>query len=196
VLKAGFFSKMPRWLSLGGYLALRAATRDNRIKRVISWGVMYDFFDVVVSRRGRFIEAVIKILLLLGLSSVLNLLIRMKMKKDSYTQWGVDHGMHTFGVDSPTDYFRRLRLYSLKKLAPLVEQDVLLMAGAEDHFVPLDHYHELAKRLVNCRSITGRVFTAHEKAENHCQFGNLELALEMMTDWIELHSTLRNGMDL
>lgn len=175
-------------LSLGGYLAPRAALHDSRIKRVVSWGVMYDFFDVVISRRGRFIETILRILIFFKLSPVMNLLLRMKMKRDSYTQWGVDHGMHTFGVDSPAEYFRRLRLYSLKKLAHLVRQDVLLMAGNEDHFVPLGHYYELAKKLMNVKSLTGRVFTAREKAENHCQFGNLRLALEFMTDWIVFHT--------
>lgn len=43
-------------LSLGGYLAPRAASREKRITRAIAWGTMYDFLDVVCSRRGRGLE--------------------------------------------------------------------------------------------------------------------------------------------
>ena len=35
-------------LSLGGYLAPRAAIFEDRVSRVIIWGVLYDFFDTVL----------------------------------------------------------------------------------------------------------------------------------------------------
>jgi hypothetical protein len=43
----------------------------------------------------------------------------------------------------------------------------------------------LTKALKNARSVTGRVFTTHESGENHCQFGNIGLALNFIANWIE-----------
>jgi hypothetical protein len=40
-------------ISLGGYLAIRAASVDKRIQRVIAYDVMLDFFACVTSRRGK-----------------------------------------------------------------------------------------------------------------------------------------------
>lgn len=172
-------------LSLGGYLAPRAAVYEKRIKRVIAWGAMHDFYKVVITRRGKTLALFINIMVALKLAPVLNLLVNIKMKFDSYIFWGVDHGMHVMGQSTPYKYFKALKKFSMKPISHLVTQDFLLLAGAEDHFCELKTYHKQAKKLVNVRSFTGRIFTRAEHAENHCQFGNLELVLRTMTDWIE-----------
>ncbi len=38
---------------------------------------------------------------------------------------------------------------------------------------------------MNARSVTGRLFSVVEHAAEHCQFGNLELALETIVRWID-----------
>ncbi len=172
-------------LSLGGYLAPRAAVYDSRIKRVIAWGAMYDFYRVVSTRRGVVLAAFIDVFMALRLAPVINLCVKFMMKVDAYIFWGVDHGMHVMGVSTPYRYFRALKKFSMRKISPKVTQDFFLLAGAEDHFCELKTYHKQAKKLVNARSFTGRIFTSAEHAENHCQFGNLKLALMTMAGWIE-----------
>lgn len=71
----------------------------------------------------------------------------------------------------------------------LVDQDVLLMAGERDRFQPAKLYRLQRAALVNARSVTGRVFTRAEHAENHCQMGNLGLALMVMADWLDTHGS-------
>jgi hypothetical protein len=110
------------------------------------------------------------------------------MRKDSYAKWGIEHGMYVLRARSPYEYFQKLGLYSMKPISHLVEQDFLLITGTDDHFVPLSHFHEQAKRLVNVRSFTGRIFTRHENAENHVQFGNIPLVLRFIINWIEMHA--------
>jgi len=41
------------------------------------------------------------------------------------------------------------------------------------------------KALTNAKSVTGRVFTEDEQAHNHCQIGNIGLALDVMLKWID-----------
>jgi len=41
------------------------------------------------------------------------------------------------------------------------------------------------KALTRARSVTGRIFTREEQAQNHCQVGNMGLALKVMADWLE-----------
>jgi len=67
----------------------------------------------------------------------------------------------------------------------LVKQDVLILTGREDHFIPFKMHDMQIKALINARSVTGRVFTKDECAQNHCQTGNIGLALDVMSKWIE-----------
>jgi len=49
--------------------------------------------------------------------------------------------------------------------------------------------HDLqVKALTNAKSVTARVFTKEENAQNHCQIGNLGLAMDAMLKWIEENS--------
>jgi len=66
----------------------------------------------------------------------------------------------------------------------LVKQDVLILTGAEDHFIPLKMHDMQVKALVNARSVTGRIFTQKDQAQNHCQIGNTGLALDVMLKWL------------
>jgi len=67
----------------------------------------------------------------------------------------------------------------------LVKQDVLILTSRNDHFIPFKMHEMQLMALVNAKSVTGRIFTKEEHAENHCQTGNLELALKTMIEWIE-----------
>jgi hypothetical protein len=39
--------------------------------------------------------------------------------------------------------------------------------------------------LLNAKSVTDKIFTKEEHAQNHCQIGNIKLALDTMLKWIE-----------
>ena len=67
----------------------------------------------------------------------------------------------------------------------LVKQDVLILTGKEDHFIPFKMHDKQVKALTNASSVAARVFTKEDQAQNHCQIGNLGLALDVMAEWIE-----------
>jgi len=46
------------------------------------------------------------------------------------------------------------------------------------------HYKQV-NALGNAKSVTGRIFTKKDQAENHCQIGNIGLALDVMEKWIK-----------
>lgn len=175
-------------LSLGSYLAPRAAIYEQRVKRVIAWGVMYDFLDTVLSRRGKFLEILLKILLWMKAAGAINSIAEIKMKKDSYARWGIEHGMYVLGTKTPHEYLQKLKLYSMKRISHLVRQDFLLITSTHDHFVPLSHFYKQTQKLKNVRSFTGRIFTSHEHAENHVGFGNVPLVVNEIINWIKMHT--------
>ena len=67
----------------------------------------------------------------------------------------------------------------------LVRQDVLILTGRNDHMVPFKMHDLQVKALTNANSVSERIFTREESAQNHCQIGNIGLALQVMLDWID-----------
>ena len=180
-------------ISLGGYLALRAAALEPRIARVIAFNVIYDFFEVLARRRGWAFETLLMLSVSLKLGFLFNLPARLRMRRDPFVAWGIHQGMSVFGVDSPFAYARTTRKYHTRDISSLITQDVLLTAGSEDHFVPLDLFHRQGELLTSARSLTGRIFTEAEGNQNHCQVGNILPALEFMTDWMDRHSGIKSA---
>jgi hypothetical protein len=50
--------------------------------------------------------------------------------------------------------------------------------------VPLGQLGGQIQTLTNARSVTARVFTRAESAQNHCQIGNLGLASQVILAWL------------
>jgi len=66
-----------------------------------------------------------------------------------------------------------------------VTQDVLILTGKNDHLVPFKMHNLQVKALKNAASVTPMVFTSDVHGENHCQIGNLGLALGVVVEWLE-----------
>jgi len=179
-------------LSMGGYFALRAAAFEPRVKRVIASGHAFDYRKVA--------PAPATWLLLFfrdHLREFTNKLSRWKIKNGGMEAWNISHMMYVLGVDEPMaalDFAFSMNEENLHSNE--VRQDVLLLASREDHFIPFRLHNEQLKRLISARSVTDRVFTSEEHAHNHCQIGNIGLALEVMGEWIDNMTTeQRSGGD-
>lgn len=61
---------------------------------------------------------------------------------------------------------------------------MLILTGAEDHLIPLKMHHKQVAALKNAKSVTERIFTSEEEGQNHCQIGNIGLALKVMSKWM------------
>jgi pimeloyl-ACP methyl ester carboxylesterase len=163
-------------ISLGGYLALRAAAFEPRVSRVVCYDISnYD-------QHGRGLQRAIFQYFLRN-PGVYNWVAEKSMKNIA-TEWLIKHGMYINGVDTPTEWLALLEHFSVVDIADKVHQDVLLLAGAEDRMVNIKEYEKNRQGLTAARSVTGRIFTAEEHAQNHCQIGNVKLALDVILDWI------------
>jgi pimeloyl-ACP methyl ester carboxylesterase len=74
-------------------------------------------------------------------------------------------------------------------------QDVLLMCGEHDSFQPPSLTHAQADALTAARSVTVRMFTKAEHADQHCQIGNIGLACRVLTTWLRNRSPESTGRD-
>ncbi len=171
--------------SLGGGLAIRAAAFEPRVRRVIADDILTDFLAVTLRQIAPPTRALVRGLLGLRAASALDLLALRAMRASLVAEWGVRQGMHVLGVGTPAAYFRALGRFTTLPVSHLVRQYVLLMAGSEDHYVPREQFPQQIAALTGARSVTGRMFSRAEQAQNHCQVGNLGLSLRVIVDWIE-----------
>ena len=170
--------------SLGGCLALRAAAFEPRISRVVCYDILTDFQQVLLKQLDPLARGALSTLLKLGASSTVNALIHQKMKRSLVLEWGITQGMHVTGADTPYQFFKNALALETHSISHLVMQDVLLFGGNKDHFIPLSQFYDQIQSLKNMRSLTARLFTEKEQAQNHMQLGNTELGLQTIIGWI------------
>ena len=170
-------------ISLGGYLAPRAAAYDKRIQRVVMYDLIYDFYGSITQKMGekkaRFFDYMT--------AHPRNFLwkwLEKKLNENIFLRWLLGQGYAIYeNVHTPCEYFNCIKQYNTREISPLLTQDVLVLAGTGDLYTI--YYEDQLKALTNARSVTGRLFTEEEHADHHCQIGNLKLALETIEGWIE-----------
>ena len=179
-------------VSFGGWLVLRAAAFEPRVKRVIAFNIIYDLYECFFSKKSLLTRVLFKTMIKTKARALLNSIARKQMETDMFVDWILNFGMYINGVKTPYDYFKTFEKYNVKnQCAPLISQDVLLLAGEEDHFIPVHLLEKQIKILSNAKSVTGRIFTKEEQAEQHCQVGNMQLALDVMISWIRGKSVIK-----
>ena len=176
-------------ISMGGWLCIRAAAFEPRVTRVIASGHAIDYMKSM--------NPFLRWIHLWTMNHSRNFMDRMATKKfmrakESIPIWMVKHLMYITKKSKPLDALETyLDLNEQNIHSELIEQDVLLLLGREDHFIPFKMLDMQVKALINAKSVTTRIFTKNEHAENHCQIGNIGLSLEVMMKWNEKKSRLR-----
>jgi lysophospholipase L1-like esterase len=122
---------------------------------------------------------------LMRVEGLMNALIRLKMAAPPIRHL-VEHANFISGGRRPLDAVKWLLAMNKGHIhSEKVAQHVLILAGANDAFQPAFLAERQEKALTAAKSITKRVFSAHEKADQHCQIGNLPLACRTITDWLD-----------
>jgi len=168
-------------ISLGGWLCLRAAAFEPRIKRVIAQSVSFD-----VTQYTNVVGQQLAKLFFRRFRNFTNKAMVKKMKKNLQYSWFVNNLMYITNKEVPIEGFDVLLQINEENLhSDLIQQDVLILTGRKDHMIPFKMHNMQVKALIHAKSVTGRIFTKEEHAQNHCQIGNLGLALDVMVKWID-----------
>jgi pimeloyl-ACP methyl ester carboxylesterase len=171
-------------LSMGGCLVVRAAAFEPRVEHVIAYDIYPDSLDVNLRQVNGLRRGLLKLLLNMKAVAIVNLMAKRVARTSPVAEWGIEEGMHVTGTSSAYDYFRKIWQFNTADVSQRIKQDVLLLAGSEDHLVPMEHFYSQINMLKNARSITTRVFTKSESAAKHCQVGNYGLALRTIVNWL------------
>ncbi|MGD0856084.1 MAG: alpha/beta fold hydrolase [Dehalococcoidia bacterium] len=172
-------------ISLGGMLVLRAAAFESRVSQVVCDDISFSSFDAFLSKQKPTGRSITRFLMNIKASGLINAAMKKAMRESMTMDWAISQFSYIIGAKSPYDLIDKVRSLQTGDISHLITQDVLLMAGTEDTMVPLDQFYRQIEALKNVRSLTARMFTRAEHAQNHCQIGNLNLQLDFVINWLD-----------
>jgi pimeloyl-ACP methyl ester carboxylesterase len=170
--------------SLGGGLVIRAAAFEPRVRRVIAYDIMTNGIECFLSLLPPPAQKQILDWIDTGNEGAVNKFFADAMAKSLMVDWMVKLAIHNTGVKTTYEMMKHYQKYESASISSQLTQDVLLMAGAEDHIIPLHQLPDQIATLTHVRSMTARLFTRAEQAQNHVQVGNMGLAFRTMIDWM------------
>lgn len=171
-------------ISWGGYFALRSAAYDKRIAAAVAYDVMDNGLEVMTNIFPEPIRRAIQLSYKYRWQGILNILVNIIRKKNILADWAISQGLHITGTRTPYEFFQSISFHSLASATELLTQDILLLVGAEDHYIPRNQFYRLKSSIHNAKRLTCRLFTKAEGGEQHCQIGNHQLAINAIFDWL------------
>jgi pimeloyl-ACP methyl ester carboxylesterase len=179
--------------SLGGGLVIRASAFEPRVRRVIAYDIMTNGLECALRPLPPQAQKELLGWIDTGNEGAVDKFFADAMAKSLLLDWMMKLAMHNTGQQTPYASLKHYQKYETASISHLLTQDVLLMAGAEDHYIPVHQLPDQIATLKHVRSLTARLFTRAEQAQNHCQVGNMGLAFRVTIDWMESLGTIEKA---
>ena len=176
-------------MSMGGYLAARAAAFEHRFKAAISFDGVYDMYATI---RGMLPKEIL-VALDAGDTEKAENSIRQGMQKSTGLRWAIEQGVWSYGASGIADYIEQSKAYTIRDVVGQIKCPCLVMEAEADMFFkgqPQQVYDALnvPKQLIK--------FTSEDGAENHCQSGALAFKDEVAFNWLDKTLGLSDGRKL
>ena len=162
-------------ISLGGFLAPRAAAFERRLAALIADDGLYSYH---FSDRTR---AFTRVAALFG-RAVAHSTLKQVMQRNTGIRWAIENGMFTFQVGSIWDLIKATESWSLEGVANKITCPTLVCEAERDHFFA--GQPKMLYEALTCPKTLLR-FTAEDGAEEHCQFGALLLFNHRVFSWLD-----------
>ncbi|MCP9327606.1 alpha/beta fold hydrolase [Liquorilactobacillus satsumensis] len=172
-------------MSLGGYLAVRAAAFEPRIKKVIAFDVYYSMLDSFTMKLSPQARTALTKIANPAIASKIDAALTEAAKSNIDLAFKIRKGNEVMQTHNASELIKAAQQYTLKGCGKKVTQDVLLLAGNQDLYVPTSTIALVAKKLVNAKSVTQFLFTEKSGGERHCQVGNKQIAFEKIISFLE-----------
>lgn len=169
-------------ISLGGYMAARAAAFEPRFSAVVLYDGVYDGYDAIrTGLPSSLVDAIEN-----GNTEFVNKTLTDLMKSDPNIAFNMMHGMWTSGVSSPYELIAGAKKYSVKEILKNITCPTLVLEGEKDDSFP-GQPRKVYDGLTSLKPQFKKhiVFTEEEGAEEHCQSGASGLASQRIFDWLD-----------
>ncbi|WP_019804817.1 alpha/beta fold hydrolase [Streptococcus mutans] len=172
-------------LSWGGLFVMRAAAFEKRIEKIIALDIFYQGLDALTIAMNPVLAFIFKTLVNFKCKTWIDVLLTHAMTRDLDLNWKIKRGYQLTGTKTPYDLIQNIKKHNMKGLGPLINQEVLLLAGEKDQYVPVKRLGQIKKELSNAAEIKTHLFTQESGGEQHCQAGS-NLALLAIKDFLKI----------
>lgn len=170
-------------ISLGGYLAPRAAAFEHRLAALIANDGVYDFGapfrTAVPADKWDAFEKALKA----DEAPRIDQMLEAQMKTSPTARWSYSHGMWATGAKSPRAFIAKALEYNLKGAVAEAIKCPTLVCDAESDLFFKGQPQALHDHLTCSKTMIR--FTAEEGAGAHCEVGASRLAFARMFDWLD-----------
>jgi pimeloyl-ACP methyl ester carboxylesterase len=165
-------------ISMGGYLAARAAAFEPRLAACILYNGVYDGYGALTSNFPKsLLDAVEN-----REERVVNTIMSILMDLDDNIRFNMKHGMWTMAVNTPFELIEKSKGYTIKDIAHKIQCPTLVLEAEKD-----DSFPGQPKKVFDALSCSKDfiIFTQEEGAEEHCQCGAFALCNQRIFDWLD-----------
>lgn len=165
-------------MSMGGYLAPRAAAFEQRFKAAIYFDGIYDFGETARAAMPKEAMAALDA----GDKAKFNQIVGDAMHTNTTLRWNMEQGTWTFGVPSYADFIEATREYTMAGIVQNIRCPSLVMDAEADMF-----FNGQPQKLFDALQCSKKLvkFTTADGAENHCQSGALSYKDQVVFDWLD-----------
>ncbi|MEH7075411.1 alpha/beta hydrolase family protein [Neobacillus drentensis] len=174
-------------ISLGGYLAPRAAAFEHRLAACIANDGLFSNQFREMGRKfyqGRDEE--------FNKPAFMEEFVQFLMKQSTNVQWAIENGMFTYGASSVIDLIEKTDAITLEGVADKIKCPTLVCEAEADHFFA--GQPKMLYDALTCPK-TFLSFTAEDGAEEHCQFGALVYFNQRMFEWLDGILNIESGLN-
>lgn len=169
-------------VSMGGYLAPRAAAFEPRLSACVAIDGVYDL-GIVSTSRLPMPRAAAESLLRAPSAPEIDAALAQSIATNPTVRWAVHHGMWVMGAKTPREFLAKYLDYSLAGgVAEKIRCPTLVCEAEEDIF--FEGQPKLLFDHLTCEKTYLR-FTDADDAGAHCHAGAQRLALGRVFDWLD-----------
>jgi pimeloyl-ACP methyl ester carboxylesterase len=175
-------------MSMGGYLAARAAAFEHRVRAAVFFDGVYDLYESFRNILPQ--EAVAA--LDAGDMVKCEEIIHKGMEINTSLRWAITQGVWSFGASSIADLLGKTKEATMEGVAEQIRCPCLVLEAEGDMF-----FVNQPKKLYDALQAPKTLFrfTSEDGAENHCQSGALAYLHEVVFNWLDETLKLRGNPD-
>lgn len=167
-------------MSMGGYLAPRAAAFEHRISACVAYDGVLNMAAAILGPQSPEVDSKQRV-------AAMDSLIAHRAEAPSSQRWGLSNALWVFRGTTAQELIEEISEYDLTKVADQITCPTLVCEAENDHF--FSGQPRMLYEALQCPK-TLLTFTAAEGAEEHCHVGALTLFHQRMFDWLD--DTLRS----
>jgi pimeloyl-ACP methyl ester carboxylesterase len=167
--------------SFGGLLVVRAAAFEHRLAAVVAVDGVFDFHQALTSM----FPLQLRDLIANGNVDMVDNVVKHVLSRSQTpvaAKWGIQQGLWSFNVDSPSAFLDRAKAFTLKDVVGRIRCPVWVGDAEDELFFrgqPL-----LLKEAIGDLATLVR-FTAEEGAGHHCHVGASVTLNQRVFDWVQ-----------